>query len=209
MLDRVKWIIKDRQILKKKLTGFNIHWSAFSDPESNFSEYNNIGKRCLIFNSSLGRLTYVGAGTKIIRAEIGSFCSIAQEALIGGLASHPTDWLSTHPVFYSTKKQANLSFAKRDDIEEENRVVIGHDVWIGARAMILDGCNIGNGAVIAAGAVVVKDIPPYAIAGGVPAKVLKYRFPPDKISHIEKMEWWSMSLEDLSKLDARPSAIQI
>ncbi|MGO2200634.1 CatB-related O-acetyltransferase [Pseudomonas helleri] len=189
--------------MKRKIEGFSAHWSSYADKSSSFEGYNNIGRRCIIISSSISRFTYVSADTKIVRARIGSFCSIAQEVLIGGLASHPLDWLSTHPVFYSTKKQANYSFASSDQINEQGIVEIGHDVWIGARAMILDNCKIGNGAVIAAGAVVVKDVPPYAIVGGVPARIIKYRFSDEKIEKIQQSKWWEQDIQALSKLNTR------
>ena len=209
MLKRINWILRSRIRLKINLPGFSAHWTTFSDESSKFEGYNSIGRRCLIVDSSIGRFSYISADTKIIRTHIGSFCSIAQEVLIGGLATHPLNWLSTHPAFYSTKKQANYSFASSDECQEQGRVEVGHDVWIGARAMILDNCKIGNGAVIAAGAVVVKDVPPYAIVGGVPARIIRYRFSPEVIEAIEKMKWWDMDMDDLEALNIRsPLACQ-
>ncbi|WP_454726784.1 MULTISPECIES: CatB-related O-acetyltransferase [Cupriavidus] len=190
--------------MRGKLEGFSAHWSSYSDKTSKFEGYNAVGRRCLILNSSIARFSYISADTKIIRTKIGAFCSIGQEVLIGGLASHPLDWLSTHPVFFSTKQQANMSFVKIDAVEEQGYVEIGNDVWIGARAIIIDNCKIGNGAVIAAGAVVASDIPPYAIVGGVPARIIRYRFTPNEIERIEKMEWWTLSIEELCQLKVRP-----
>lgn len=205
MLSRIKWLWKIKNSIKKTVPGFSAHWSSYSTPSSTFEGYNSIGRRSLIINSSLSRFTYVSADTKIINSQIGSFCSIGQEVLIGGLATHPLDWLSSHPAFYSTKKQANFTFVTKDLIQEQNSVEIGHDVWIGARAMILDNCKIGNGAVIAAGAVVVKDVPAFAIVGGVPAKIIRYRFTPEKIQAIEKSKWWERSLQDIGSLKVQPS----
>lgn len=205
MLNRIKWLWKKKYVIEKSIPGFSAHWTSFSNQLSKFEGYNSIGRRCLILNSTLARFSYVSADTKIINAQIGSFCSIGQEVLIGGLATHPLDWLSSHPAFYSTKKQANITFTAKDLIQEQNNVVIGHDVWIGARAMILDNCKVGNGAVIAAGAVVVKDVPAFAIVGGVPAKIIRYRFPPETIESIESSKWWESSLQELSTLEVKPS----
>lgn len=207
MLNRIKWLWKIKYIMKKSTPGFSAHWTSYSTPTSTFEGYNSIGRRSLILNSRLSRFTYVSADTKIINANIGSFCSIGQEVLIGGLATHPLDWLSSHPAFYSTKKQANYTFASEDLIQDQNSVEIGHDVWIGARSMILDGCKIGNGAVIAAGAVIVKDVPAFAIVGGVPARVIRYRFTPEEIQSIQISKWWEGSLQEIGSLKVHPSEL--
>lgn len=206
MISRLEWIIRSYK-LRNSISHFRAHWSSYANKKSSFQGYTNIGKRCQIIDSSLGRFTYVTADTKIIRSSIGSFCSIGQECLIGGLASHPLNWISTHPAFYSSRKQANFSFVTSDELIEQGRVNIGHDVWIGARAIIIDGCNIGNGAVIAAGAVVVKDVPPYAIVGGVPAKVIKFRFPPEKIEKIRSSRWWELDIDELAKINMKPESL--
>lgn len=207
MRNKIKWLLFDRFLLNRTVSGFTAHWTSFADRTSVFQGYNNIGRRCRINDSKVGRFTYISADTKVNRAKIGAFCSIAQECIIGGLAKHPTDWLSTHPAFFSTKMQANYTFSDSDQIEELGRVEIGNDVWIGARAMILDGCCVGTGAIVAAGAVVVKDVPPYAIVGGVPAKLICYRFQPEEIKFILASKWWDLSLEKLAKLKASPPFI--
>lgn len=81
---------------------------------------------------------------------------------------------------------------------EENTVQIGNDVWVGSHVLINGGIKVGNGAVIGAGAVVVKDVPAYAVVGGVPARVIRYRFPEEFISKLEELQWWNMP-EDLLK----------
>jgi serine acetyltransferase len=83
-----------------------------------------------------------------------------------------------------------MTFAQEDLFEERRKIVIGNDVWIGTRVFIRDGVSIGDGAVIAAGAVVVSDIPPYAIAGGVPAKIIRYRFREAEIEQLLEIKWW-------------------
>lgn len=200
MFNRLQWVFIKRFFLRMYLPHFSSHWTSYSNSSSSYEGYNNIGRRCLILDSHLGRFSYVAADTKIVRTTIGSFCSIGQESLIGGLASHPLSRMSTHPAFYSTKKQANYSFTEKDLFQEQKHVEIGHDVWIGARVMILDGCKIGNGAVIAAGAVVVKDVPAYAIVGGIPARIIKYRFDSETISTFQKKQWWNSSIDELNKI---------
>lgn len=196
-MDKIRWLLFRRFLLKYSIPGFSAHWSSSVDKTSSFGGFNSIGRRCRINNSSIGRFTYISADTKINRAIIGSFCSIGQECIIGGLAKHPVDWLSTHPVFFSCRRQANFSFVDEDIFNEQLDVKIGHDVWIGARVMILDGCKIGDGAIIAAGAVVNKDVPPYAIVGGVPAKLIRFRFEKNQIAKILGMKWWSWSIDEL------------
>jgi acetyltransferase-like isoleucine patch superfamily enzyme len=191
----------------KAIRGFSAHWTSYVDKFSSFGGYNNIGRRCRINESSIGKFTYFSADTKVNRAHIGAFCSIGQECIIGGLAKHPIDWLSTHPAFFSSRNQANYVFSETDQVDELGNVEIGNDVWIGARAIILDNCKIGHGAVIAAGAVVVTDIPPYAVVGGVPARVLKYRFSVEEIEILLSSKWWDLSLDELAKLKTSPPFI--
>lgn len=119
-----------------------------------------------------------------------------------GFSNHPTDtFVSTFLAFYKdTRKVFGYSYytGLQPGFEMYRKtasgylVDIGHDVWIGADVKIMDGVSIGNGAVVAAGAVVTKDVPPYAIVGGVPAKIIKYRFTPDQIEFLQQFKWWNM-----------------
>jgi acetyltransferase-like isoleucine patch superfamily enzyme len=150
---------------------------------------------------SLGRFTYVSERSNIISStEVGRFCSIAHEVIIGA-REHPIDWVTTHPIVFGTLPfdfvEENLLFSKTP-WDAQKKITIGHDVWIGCRAFIKNGVTIGNGAVIAAGAVVVEDVPPYAVVGGVPAHIIKYRFSSEIIDRLLKSCWWEMSLDDLN-----------
>jgi acetyltransferase-like isoleucine patch superfamily enzyme len=112
------------------------------------------------------------------------------------LGIHPSrDFVSTHPIFFSTKKQVGITFADKDYFQEEKGIKIGNDVWIGANVIILDGVTIGDGAIIGAGAVVTKDVPPYSIYGGVPAKLIRYRFEQKTIDFLVKFKWWNKDEE--------------
>lgn len=155
-------------------------------------EYKN-----LINEGHVGEHTYIATNYMINKefVKIGKFCSIARETIFG-LGNHPTHLLTSHPIAYSSNefipffvdiKTPKDKFIKYDCVEN---IMIGNDVWVGQRAIILDGVTIGDGAVIGAGAIVTKDIPPYAIAVGVPAKVVKYRFSPEIIEKLLELKWW-------------------
>ncbi len=197
ILDRIMWLAIRRPRLKK--IDSSAHWSAYVDSSTVLSMNNQIHKGALIHDSVIGRHTYFEK-SKTVRADIGSFCSIGPEAVIGGLGRHPTNFISTHPVFYSMRCQSGKTFAEMDLIEEIKRVSIGSDVWIGAEAMILDGVNVGDGAIVGAGAVVTKDVPPYAIVGGVPAKLIRYRFSADVITLLLDWQWWTLPDSVLANL---------
>ena len=111
--------------------------------------------------------------------------------------THPTKgYISSSPIFYSTKKQCGQSYVSTNSFEEESKVdgnyaIIGNDVWIGAWVKIKGGVRIGDGAIIAMGAIVTKDVPPYAVVGGVPAKIIRYRFSDDIILKLLEKKWWN------------------
>lgn len=164
--------------------------------ESNLSDYTAVYQRTALTNVDLGSFSYVAEQSQLAGVRIGRFCSIGPGFLCG-YGEHPTDLISTSPVFYSTRKQCGVTFAAEDGFQETRETSIGHDVWIGARVFVRDGVRIGNGALIAAGGVVVRDIPDYAIAGGVPAKVIRYRFDDNCIRELLGVEWWNWSEEKL------------
>lgn len=162
---------------------------------STFEGANVIGNNTK-FSGNMGYGTYVCNDCSII-GNIGRFCSIAPEVK-NTLGVHPISepYVSTSPMFFSLLKQTGTTFAKKQLFEElRDPIEIGHDCWIGQRAFIVGGVKIGTGAVVLAGAVVTKDVPPYAIVGGVPAKVLKYRYDDDTIEFLLKSEWWNRPVD--------------
>lgn len=150
------------------------------------------------YNSNIDRHSFCGYDCDVYYADIGGFTSIANGVILGG-GHHPMEWVGMSPVFYEGRDSVKAKFAthKRDPVK---RISIGHDVWIGRSVVVLSGINIGNGAVIGAGSIVTKSVPPYAIVGGNPAKILRYRFDPSTISRLEASEWWFLPEERLYEL---------
>lgn len=164
-----------------------------------FGRYNTLYDNVELNNVELGNFTYIANSTAIMNTTVGKYCSIGPNCKIG-LGKHPSkDFVSTHPIFFSTLKQTQITFSDKNYFEEFENIIIGNDVWIGANAIIIDGVRINNGAIIAAGSVVTKDIPAYAIVGGVPAKIIRFRFEKDKIEKLLEIKWWDTDIEDLKR----------
>lgn len=125
-----------------------------------------------MYNRFNYRRSYIySKNSVVVNAIIGKFCSIAAGVNIG-LGQHPVEYVSTHPSFYSVSQPIAKTYSGSDLFEPfKGRINIGHDVWIGQNVLVMDGLKIGTGAIIAAGAVVTKDVPPYAIVAGVPARL--------------------------------------
>lgn len=147
---------------------------------------------------TLDDYSYIGKGTIIHNTTIGKFCSISDCCVIG-LPGHSTKTISTSPIFSGVQNGTKTSWVSVDLPQKKMDVKIGNDVWIGYRAMIPTNVTIGDGAVIAAGAVVVKDVPPYAVVGGVPARVIKYRFSQDVIDKLLEIRFWDRSEVEIKK----------
>ena len=147
----------------------------------------------MIRDSRVDDFSYVSYNCMINNCSIGKFCSIATGAKIG-LGIHPLNFISTSPLFYSKSNPLRQSLVEKSSFTQSKLTRIGNDVWIGANATILDGINVGDGAVIGANSVVTKDVEPYSIVGGVPAKKIKSRFSPKIIEMLMESAWWNMPL---------------
>lgn len=162
--------------------------------------FNSLGKNVYVRDCHIGFCSYISSSTRLFKTKIGRFCSIGQnvETIIG---IHPTiENISTSPVLY---KNVNHDFGRtlltdstfndspKNADNEGHAVVIENDVWIGSHVLIMPGVTIHNGAIIGAGAIVTKDVPPYTICVGSPAKVIKKRFSDSDIDILQNIKWWN------------------
>lgn len=177
--------------------------------QSTLGEWCIVGERVLIERDvTIGNYSYFNSSKKWIiidsNVTIGNFCSIAPGVTIG-MGNHEYNFVSTHPFLYNDyysdiSSKCNL---RTDGLKDKDTTTtIGNDVWIGADAIIKRGVNIGNGAVIAAGSVVTKDVPAFSIVGGVPAKIIKYRTSKENIEFFNRIDeemWWNWTTDEIAK----------
>lgn len=176
------------------------HYNRNTQNDCKIGKYVRLYSPYHISQAEIGDYTYIAQNSHISITTIGKFCSIGPN-VVCGWGIHPTDGISTSPMFYSTMKQNGMTLSAGNKIEERKGITIGNDVFVGANVTILDGVTIGDGAVIGAGAVVSKDIPPYAVAAGCPIKILRYRFDAEIVSNLLDIKWWNFDEEQLWQIE--------
>lgn len=164
----------------------------------------HIGTRSEVHSGvNIGRYSFINCDTVIYSGvSIGRYCSFGRNCEIG-VADHPITMLSSHNFQYSEKlfpRDIAYKAVKRKKNNFQKKTVIGNDVWIGAKAIVRGGVKIGDGSIIAAGAVVVKDVEPYSIVGGVPAKFIRNRFSDEIIKDLISLKWWEKDISEISDL---------
>lgn len=188
--------------MKKK-----VRFGFFVRRDSNtFFEGNNGVNHCSsVKHSYIGKGSYIGSRCHLSNVKVGRYCSIGDEVSVICGAHPVSEFISTHPAFYSTSNFSGLSFVVEDKFtefkhtEKNYLITVENDVWIGSRVSILQGVTIGNGAVVAAGAVVVNDVEPFEVVGGVPAKKIKKRFSDEEIAILQSVKWWDWNENILKK----------
>lgn len=152
-------------------------------------------------NSSIGKYSRVGNNCKVVNTTMGNF-SVLSANCQAGVGQHPTNYLTYHSIFY---KKGNWGW--HDDwvkypegFQESKPITIGNNVWIGTRVIIMDGVTIGDNSIVASGAIVTKDVPPYSIVGGVPAKVIKTMFDEEMRKRLDEIQWWNLPDEEITRV---------
>lgn len=202
MVFDLRWLSRvfNASRLRRRFPQSVIHPGAMADQSCALGCNSVLFRDVVLTSSTIGAYSYVQACSVISNAEIGPFCSIAGEVTVG-LGEHPTFMVSTSPTFYDNEQPLPKFFARKQVFAASlPRTVIGADVWIGQRAMVKAGVNIGVGAVIGASSMVTKDIPPYTIAAGNPCRPIRLRFPELVCQELLESQWWTFSDQVLAGL---------
>lgn len=180
------------------LNFFNPATSLFAlvDKDSKVDKKACINRTVKLLKSSVSKYSYIGHYSVIIHCNIGKYCSIGPNCIIG-LPRHSLGFLSTSPIFTEPINGTGFQWVNKETHNPYDQTYIGNDVWLGNNVLVKGGVCIGNGAVVGAGAVVTKNIPPYAVVGGVPAKIIKYRYDRETITYLEELKWWNLPEEML------------
>lgn len=166
--------------------------------ETNVDNRAAIAMGVKLYRSTLGKYSYINRNCFITDTSIGKFCSIGENCIIGG-AAHPIDWVSSSPVFHGWKNIMKKNFSKHK-FEIFSNTNIGNDVWIGTNVIIKAGITISDGAIIGMGSVLTKDVGPYEIWVGNPARCIKKRFDDATIDKLSRLEWWNLSDKEIEDL---------
>lgn len=186
--------------LLKSTENDNLFYNKNICANSEIDKDSKVYSRYTILDSYIDKYTYIAQNSIIRETNIGRFCSIGAN-FVCGWGIHPTNGVSTSPMFYSTQKQNGISISQTDKIKETKSIQIGNDVFIGMNVTVLDGVIIGDGAIIGAGSIVSKDIPPYAIAFGNPIQIQRYRFDNRIIKDLLEIKWWNWDLDRLKVVE--------
>lgn len=185
--------------LRYRGRGVDVKRGAHVSHTSELEGLNYIGKRTT-FNGFLGRGSYIGNDCGV-SVSIGRYSSIAPLVrTTHGIHTYKAPFATTSPMFFNRGHHGGRSFATRDmidncryaDPDRRLDVVIGNDCWIGQGTFFTGGVRVADGAMVLAGAVVTKDVPPYAIVGGIPARVVGYRYDPETIQFLLGLQWWNL-----------------
>lgn len=193
---KLKIILKKILLLPFQLFS-NVSFFALVE-ESHVHRTSVVRSGCRLYYSEVGKYTYIADNCTITHTKIGAFCSIADFVMINP-GNHPIQNVSTSPLFYSENNPLKKCFNRSDYKEYDDSTIIGNDVWIGTHAFVKGGLTIGDGAVIGAYAVVTKNIEPYSVVAGNPARVIKKRFDDNTIKKLLESGWWEFDDDKLHR----------
>lgn len=183
--------------IKTRFKNRRISLFSYFDKQTVISQFAKINRFVTLRGCIINPISFIGPNCHFINVEIGKFCSISKNVNIG-LFTHPTNLLSTSPIFISNYNGTGLTWVNDKTFDDmPHKTVIGNDVWIGMNVSISGGIKVGDGAIIGAHAMVTRDIPPFAIVGGIPARVIKFRFNEEVISRLINLKWWDLPFEFL------------